>query len=252
MLADLQERFRRALLDPALPVPAGVTSHTMKLPPRRFAVYRNNVTMGLVNALASRFPAAKAIVGSEFFDGMASLFVRAHPPRSPVLMDYGDELPVFVESFEPAAGVPYLPDVLRLEIARSQAYHAADAEPAGVEALQAIDAERLGEAKVDFHPAARLMRSPWPVATIHAMNTGGQETSPIEDWRGEDILVTRPRLEVLTTLLPPGGFVFLAALQRGQGLGAAIEEAAGQEPTFEPGPALAGLIAHGAALRFTV
>jgi len=251
MLADLQERFRQALLDPALPVPAGVTSHTMKLPPRRFAVYRNNVTMGLVNALASRFPATKAIVGAEFFDGMASLFVHAHPPRSPVLMDYGDGLPAFVESFAPAAEVPYLADVLRLEIARSQAYHAADASPAGVEELQAIAAERLGEATVVFHPAARLLRSPWPVATIHAMNTGGQEARSIEEWAGEDILVTRTHLEVLTTLLPPGGFLFLSALREGRNLASAIEAAA-QEPTFEPGPALAGLTAHGAALRFAV
>jgi len=252
MLADLQESFRQALLDPALPVPAGVTSHTMKLPPRRFAVYRNNVTMGLVNALASRFPAGKKIVGSEFFDAMATLFVRAHPPRSPVLMSYGDELPAFVESFAPAAEVPYLVDVLRLEIARSEAYHAADAPAAGLEDLQAIDPESLGEAKVVFHPAARLLRSPWPVATIHALNMGGQETTPIEDWSGEDILVTRPRLEVLTTLLPSGGYAFLTALHEGQNLGAAIEEAAGRSPAFEPGPALAGLIAHGAALRFTV
>ena len=252
MLANLQERFREALLDPALPVPEGLTSHTMTAPPRRFAVYRNNVTMGLVNALASRFPAAKAIVGDAFFDGMASLFVRAHPPRSPVLMTYGDALPAFVESFAPAAEVPYLADVLRLEIARSEAYHAADAPPADAEDLQAIEPASLGGARVVFHPAARLIRSPWPVATIHAMNSGSTETQALESWTGEDILVTRPHLQVLTTLLPPGGFLFLSALQEGRSLGTAIEDAAVQEPTFEPGPALAGLIAHGAALRFTI
>ena len=252
MLADLQARFRAALLDPALPVPAGVTSHTQVLPPRRFAVYRNNVTMGLAAALSSRFPAAKAIVGEDFFNGMAALFVRAHPPRSPVLMGYGDELPAFAESFEPAGAVPYLADVIRLEIARSEAYHAADAVPASLTDLQALDPEHLGAMRVALHPAARLVRSPWPVATIHAMNAGAGDARPIEDWKGEDVLIARPQLEVLTTILPPGGFAFLAALRDGETLGGAVEAALAETDAFEPGPALAGLIANGVALTFSL
>jgi hypothetical protein len=252
MLADLQERFRAALLDPAQPVPAGVTSHTLTRPPRRFAVYRNNVTMGLAAALASRFPAAQAIVGEDFFNGMAALFVRAHPPRSPLLLGYGDELPAFVEAFQPAHEVPYLADVIRLEIARSEAYHAADAVPATVAELQALDPEGLGAMRVNLHPAARLIRSSWPVATIHAMNAGAGDARAIEDWKAEDVLIARPQLEVLTTILPPGGFAFLAALRDGETLGGAVEAAVAETDAFEPGPALAGLIANGVALTFSL
>ena len=37
----------------------------------------------LVQTLAARFPAVEKIVGAEFFNGMARVFVLAHPPRSP-------------------------------------------------------------------------------------------------------------------------------------------------------------------------
>src|SRR4051794_2279306 len=102
MLLDLQTRFRGALLDPQASLPPDIVSHTSDMPVRRFAVYRNNVVMSLIEALANRFPAAVAMVGDEFFRGMARLFVRAAPPRSPLLLMYGDDLPAFVEQFEPA------------------------------------------------------------------------------------------------------------------------------------------------------
>jgi len=55
-LAETQDAFAAALLDPALPVPAGVTSARGKADEKRFAVYRNNVAVGLTRVLASRFP----------------------------------------------------------------------------------------------------------------------------------------------------------------------------------------------------
>ncbi len=127
MFAPTQASFATALLDAGKPVPEGVTSHTADRPARRFAVYRNNVVAGLVKALGTRFPALSRIVGEEFFNAMARVFVIAHPPRSPLLMTYGDDFPDFIADFEPAAELPYLADVARLEAARTRAYHAADA-----------------------------------------------------------------------------------------------------------------------------
>jgi hypothetical protein len=246
MLAELQQAFRAAVLDPAAAVPSGLAAHNGLAPARRFAVYRNNVTVGLAGVLESRFPASVRLVGEEFFRGLATIFVRAHPPRSPLLLRYGDDLPAFVEDFEPAREVPYLADVLRLEIARSQAYHAADAEPASLDALSVLAPERLGEAKAMFHPAARLLRSPYPVATIWQMNSVG-EARPIEDWRGEDVLVTRPRLDVSVQILPPGGHAFLAVLRDGGPLKAAAEAAFAEAPDFDLSAALVALVKAGIA-----
>ena len=52
-------------------------------------------------------------------------------------MDYGGDFADFVEGFAPAASVPYLAAVARLERARVQAYHAADSQPLTADQLAA-------------------------------------------------------------------------------------------------------------------
>ena len=69
MAGQDQLAFGAALLDPDLPLPAGVTGPNGKKAQRRFAVYRNNVTVGLVDALAAIFPAIQRLVGEGFFRG---------------------------------------------------------------------------------------------------------------------------------------------------------------------------------------
>jgi hypothetical protein len=245
MHAETEARFASALLDRQAPVPPG-----LKATPKRFALYRGNVSAALVGALETRFPVSAQIVGEVFFRAMAAEFVIARPPISPVLLGYGDELPDFAERFEAAASVPYLADVMRLEIARSRAYHAADAEPAGRDALAAIDPQRIGIARAEKHPAAGLLSSIHPVATIAAMHAPGAVPQPIEHWCSEDILVTRPHLTVLTHVLAPGGHAFLATLFDGRSIGEAVDAGLAASPSFDPAPALAGLITSGAILGF--
>lgn len=124
-----QALFAAALLDPDAPCPDGLTTWNGSDPARRFAVYRNNVIVSLIDALADTFPVTLELVGEAFFRAMAGIFVRRTPPRSTLLVDYGSGLPTFIERFEPAHPVPYLADVARLEMLRVRAFHAADADP---------------------------------------------------------------------------------------------------------------------------
>ena len=250
MLADLQSHFQAALLDRARPVPAGVCAHSSARPERRYAIYRNNVLFSLIEALQARFPAASRITGEDFFKEMARRFVLGSPPCSPVLLDYGDDLPDFVAAFEPAWQIPYLADVMRLEVAWGQAYHAADVEPARAAALAGLPADALARTRVTLHPAVRLLRSAHPVVTLRAMNVEGGQVRPIDDWSGEDALVTRPGLAVDVLRLPPGGLDFIAALRAGATLEAALEAAFSGGDDFDPARALAGLISAGVAIGF--
>lgn len=251
MFAPTQASFAAALLDAGKPVPEGVTSHTGNQPARRFAVYRNNVVGGLLKALGTRFPAVSRIVGEEFFNAMARVFVTAHPPRSPLLMTYGDDFPDFIAGFEPAAELPYLADVARLEAARTRAYHAADAEPIDPNRLRSIAPETLGGMRFVLHPSAEIVRSRHPIVTIWAMNSGEAELGPIEEWRSEDALVVRPHLDVEIRALPPGGAAFLAALLAGRTLAEAVEVAAEKDAEFDLAANLAGLIGAGLVVGFS-
>ena len=59
---------------------------------KRFAVYRNNVFVSLVEALQARFPAVQNAVGTEFFVAIARDYAGSHGPTSPLMMQYGWEL----------------------------------------------------------------------------------------------------------------------------------------------------------------
>ena len=237
MFEPIQHSFAGALLDPGRAVPAALTSHTAKIPAKRFAVYRNNVVVGLIHALARRFPVVERIVGEEFFAAMARVFVVDNPPRSPLLMVYGDAFPDFIAGFDPAAELPYLACVARLEAARTRAYHAADAIPLDPAVLRSLDQETLGDLRIVRHPAAEIVRSKFPIVTIWAMNAGEIELGPVADWSGEDALVARPGLEVevrgeLGT--EQWHLIFLAKKR---------DRAFGHPPAFDLG--LAGIPEHG-------
>jgi hypothetical protein len=250
MLAAVQSDFTRALFDPDLPPPEAVSAHTGRRPRKRFAVYRNNVVVSLIDALRAKFPATERIVGEEFFVAMARVFVTAHPPRSKILHTYGDDFGDFISAFEPAATVPYLADVARLEAARTRAYHAADAEPLTPAAFANIEADAIGSLRLTLHPSLHVLRSRHPVVTIWAMNAGEIALGPIDDQAAEDALVLRPHLAVMVQSLPPGGAAFLETLADGLTLGEAAERAAADDARFDLTANLAGLIGAGAAIAF--
>ena len=163
-----QATLTAALLDPGLPCPPGLLAWNGSDPTPRLAVYRNNVIGSLVDALADTFPVVQELVGVEFFRAMAAVFVRQSPPRTRLLVQYGQGLPGFIEAFEPARSLPYLADMARLEFARVQAYHAADAPAATSEAVaQALaSGERMGELRLSCHPSVAVIRSPCAVVSL--------------------------------------------------------------------------------------
>jgi putative DNA-binding protein len=245
MPAASQTSFANALLKADQPIPEGITAHNAAIPARRFAVHRNNVVAGLVNALRNRFPVVEKIVSREFFAEMARLFVIEQPPRSPLLTAYGDEFPAFVAGFEPARELPYLADAARLEAARTRAYHAADATPVDASRFAMLDSRDVEDIRIELHPSVGIVRSPHPIVRIWAMNSGEQELAPIEDWCGEDALIARPYLEVDVRALPPGGAAFLTALAAGRRLREAAEAALADDPNFGLTGNIAGLIGSG-------
>ncbi len=214
---------------------------------KRFDVYRNNVVVSLTEALATAFPVIAKLVGEAFFKGMAGVYLRQYPPSSPLMMYYGAKMPGFLEGFEPAKKLGYLPDMARLELALRHSYHAADADPIPPEALQTLATERLMAARIVLAPAVRLVRSRWPVHGIWAANM--EDDAPKPQNRGENVLITRPEYDPEMTVLAPGGGTFVAALIAGQSFGTALDAATAQVPEFDLSAALAPLISEKAIIR---
>ncbi len=218
----MQSAFAAALLDPDAAVPLGLVDPAGRPAPRRFSVYRNNVASSLTRALEAAFPNVRKLVGDEFFGAMAVVFLRAHPPRSQMMMLYGDDFPGFLAQFPPVARLAYLPDVARLDQAMRESYHAADSVPLAEAEFQRLLGADIAGLRLRLAPSVRLVRSRWPVASIWAAHVeGGPAPSP----GPEDALILRPEFDPRPHRLPPGGGAFLAALLEGQTLGASLEAA---------------------------
>ncbi|MEQ9259311.1 MAG: DNA-binding domain-containing protein [Roseovarius sp.] len=238
-----QTKFRGALLDGAAPVPEGLTDGAGRPAGRRFSVYRNNVAASLTEALELGFPAIRKLIGEENFRHIAGMFLRAHPPASPLISHYGTGFAEFLEGFEPLARYPYLGDVARLEQARREAYHAADAAPADMAPLQAADPDALEALRFGFAPALRLIRSRFPIHAIWAFN---MEDGPKPQAQAQSVLVTRPEFDPVLTALSPASADCLAALLAGAPLGEAHAAAVEQDNSFDLGALLALLLGQNA------
>lgn len=245
-LAEIQRAFRAALLDPTAPVPDGIVGRDGRPDEKRFAVYRNNVAVSLIEALKARFPVTCRLVGEACFVALARDFVAAHPPRSPLIHDYGGDFAEFIAPLPPSEDVPYLADIARLEDAWNVAYNAAEAEPLALRSLAAIPGDRLADIRVSLHPTLRLVVSAWPVASIWHAHQGDGEPTPPARWHGENVLVVRPDADVALRCLPPGAVPFIEALSSGRDLGAAAAAALAVQADFDPGAALVELIEIGA------
>jgi hypothetical protein len=245
-LGELQAGFSRALLQRSDPSPSGLIHAD------RFRIHRNTVFAGLVSALRARYPVAGRLVGEEFFDGVASLFIESHPPTSPVLIEYSGGFAAFLESFEPAGGLPYLTDVARLEWLRHAAYHSAEGEPLKPDHLSHVPAGCAGALTFELHPSASLFLSPYPAISIWETNTFDAEVRAIgPDLPGEAALIVRPGAEVTVLRLDRGEHAFASALAASATLENAAAQAAACDD-FSLAPALAKLITAGAFCRFTL
>ena len=233
------------LTDPEYKTPAGVIGPNGKSAVKRYNVYRNNVTVSLIDALAAVFPATQRITGVEFFRAMARFHVRATPPRSPLLFEYGHQFPEFIERYEYARPMPYLADTARIERAWLDAYHAADMLPLSADNLALIPPELLADVIFVPHPATRIVRSQFPALSIFVANRGRGPVERIETFIPEDTLVTRPDQEVTVRRLPPGGAEFLTQLLMGQPLGDAATLALDTSRDFDLARNIAGMIEAG-------
>jgi hypothetical protein len=244
--------FAAALIDPDRETPAVVTGPSGKAAIKRYNVYRNNVTSSLIEALAAIYPAVQRITGVEFFRAMARFHIRATPPTSPLLFEYGRDFPAFIETYEYARSMPWLADTARVERAWLDAYHAADADPLSAATLGSVPPQRLADLVFVAHPATRIVRSRFSVVTIFAANRGEAPVGRIDASAPEDALITRPDLDVFVRHLPPGGAVFITSLIAGQTLGEAAALALDASPAFDIASHIAGMIEAGAFTAATL
>ena len=226
-----QSEFTQALLNPEAVIPGGLIDPEGRPAGKRFNVYRNNVIVSLMDAMETAFPVIQKLIGAENFRNLAGLYVRQHPPQTPLLMFYGSAFPEFLAAFEPLAHVPYLADVARLELARRTAYHAEDANPVANDVLGQISPDALMTVRFSFAPALQLVECAYPIAAIWHFNMTENAEKPTAV--AESVLITRPQLDLEMQIIDAGQMAFLSALKSRETLGSAFEIASQQSEGFD-------------------
>jgi hypothetical protein len=244
--ADWQDAFAKALLNPEeatlprLQDPYG--GPTLK----RFAIYRNNVVAGLIDAIKASFPVVCRIVGEEFFKAMARVYAVQHPPQSPVLLEYGENFATFIDNFGPAASLPYLGDVARIERAWLEAYHAPEASPLSPSTLASIPPAELSGVRFHLHPSLRLVCSRLPAFTIWRTNVESVTPTPVDlQAGGENVLVSRRAADVEIRTVSDGGMSFLRSIADGKPVIEATRIVLAFDSSFDLSTMLAGMLESG-------
>jgi len=220
-------------------------------PEQRLNIHRNNTTILLSDALGATYSVVQKLVGEDFFNAVARLFVRAQPPRSPCLFEYGAGFADFLATLPAAQDLPYLADVARLEWCWNEAFHAPDVVPLTSADLADVAPDCYGNLVFTPHPSLRLLASPFPVKEIWDINQCGADpqASVSLDEGPQSLVMLRPRGSVEMIELSPGGFVLSEHLARGATLEQAFVAASDVETQFDPASTLAVLIGAGAFHR---
>ncbi|RJG03443.1 DNA-binding domain-containing protein [Noviherbaspirillum sedimenti] len=237
-LGRFQDAFAQALLAPAgeaPPILAGLLAQP------GFAVYRNTVAKGCIDALLANFPAVARLTGEAWLRSAAALYLREQPPGDARLLYYGAGFADFLARFAPAADLPWLADVARLDRYWIEVHTAADAAPLDLAALSGLAPEALARTVLRPHAAARWA---WfadaPVYTLWRRNREPFEEAGEIAWQGEGALLLRPYGAVQWAALDAADCAFLDVC----GAGLPLADAAAAALALRADTDLAALLAR--------
>ncbi|WP_313713032.1 DNA-binding domain-containing protein [Pseudomonas sp.] len=236
-LSEFQDAFVSALQGCPAPGLAALTRQPA------FAVYRNTVMAGCVEALCANFPSVLTLVGREWMEAVAAAYARQAPPDDPRLIYYGTAFADFLEQAQAQHGVPYLAAVARLDACWNAAFSAVDAPCLDLAELAGMTAGDLARSVLSprdnarwhwcaEHPAYRLWRC------------GREQLEWTDDqpWGGEGVLFVGSPEGVSHQPLEQGGCAFLQACAAGQTLEQASSFAQHTQPDLDFSDLLGRLI----------
>jgi hypothetical protein len=185
---------------------------------------------------------------------MAKEFIHAHPPKGPILQEWGAQMPSFLRAFAPVQGLPYLVDIARIEIARGHAFHAADAEPVSSEKLQDMALAHPELMRLHLHPSVQLLHLEHPGGAIWAAQQPNGPPPPApDDWAPQIVLVARRGWDdVMVRVLPAPEAAFIEAVLAGHRFAHAVKAAQATGGRFDPVTALSALLQAGLVVDVTV
>lgn len=204
--------------------------------PTRLQIYRNNIIGSLTKAMQLTYPLIVKLTGENFAASMMRSFVRENPPREACLARYGGGLDLYIKSYAPARGLPYLADIARLEWAMNESYYAPDDKPLTPFYLQNIHGCEVADIIFRLRSSVKLLESSWPLLAIRefCMLENRDESQTLDlDQGGCNIMLYRPTLSVEVASVDMPEYKFLRGIQAGKPLGDILANVLQTYPDFD-------------------
>ncbi len=211
----------------------------------RLNVYRNNVSISLIDALCDIFPVTESIVGDEFFRAMARIYVLDNPPHSPVIGEYGQGFSGFIRNFSPTESLPYLADLAALEhamltLTQCEEYETLDQNTISTTFSLAANPSILS---LRIPPTSQLLVSDFAIGSLYQAyfndaQNNQQQHKPIDIDQTEYLFLFKSHLYAQLQIISKEEAIFIKHLMQHK----LLEYAVPDSETFNLGETLAKLI----------
>lgn len=191
MLYNLQQQFKKSLLEDDKSFNDFVLNENMLTADERIDVYRNNIFVSLKSTLLGIFPVVADVVSVEYFRFISHEFIQNKPPQQGSLLYYGENFSEFLGSHSSAKNFPFLKDLANLEWMIHKSFYAKDEAALKAESFKkniSIDIENI-----HFKSAAHatLMTSSFAVYSLYNAVIKKGDVKEINIQEGECAIVYR-------------------------------------------------------------
>jgi hypothetical protein len=215
-------------------------------PRGRLGIHARHYAASLIAALCDKFPATSWLVGADVVAAAAREYIRAHPPSTPCIAEYGGGFPDFLSSFGRAAAIPYLKSFADLERAVADASIAIDLPALNWSEVANIGAEPLLDLNVALQPGLRYLHSKWGVDELLTMYLeDSQPEKYVMSAVDTFVEVRGVRGTLSIARIDPATFAFRLALRSGDSIATAADRALERNAAFDAGGALRHLVLSG-------
>ena len=199
----------------------------------RLAVYSNAYIARLLEVMIGEYPALCHALGQELFNGFATDYLKAHPPRSHTLAELGRMFPDYLARTRPPNEnvnsspdwADFLIDLARLERNYSEIFDGPGTEGLQVlqaEQFQSLSAEQWLSARLIPAPCLRVMTFRFPVHEYASAVRRQQDVDP-PDAAVTHLAITRREYIVRRIALGDSEFRVLSELIEGRTIREALE-----------------------------
>jgi hypothetical protein len=152
---DVYEAAAEAVID----VDAVILPSATLQPIQRVGLYHGMYMLRMIEALTADYGALAHFLGEDAFEELVRAYVLRFPSRSYTLNRLGDSLPEFIaaSTLKILKRRIFLRDLASLELAMTQVFDEAEAEPLPGDAIASIAPERIADARIVPIPALRLL-----------------------------------------------------------------------------------------------